>query len=69
LAVLTDAQCLAATRKASMLFNSYEFIFAFLPVTLLGFYVLGSKRRDLALRWLTVASLFFTYGGDRLMSC
>ena len=42
-----------------MLFNSYEFIFAFLPITLLGFYVLGSKRRDLALLWLTVASLFF----------
>jgi alginate O-acetyltransferase complex protein AlgI len=47
------------TEKASMLFNSYEFIFAFLPVTMLGFYVLGSKRRDLALLWLTLASLFF----------
>ncbi len=42
-----------------MLFNSYEFIFAFLPVTLLGFYLLGERRRDWALLWLTVASLFF----------
>src|ERR1700691_4504669 len=42
-----------------MLFNSYQFIFAFLPVTLLGFYLLGARRRDWALLWLTAASLFF----------
>ena len=42
-----------------MLFNSYEFIFAFLPVTLLGFYLLGARQRDWALLWLTLASLFF----------
>ena len=42
-----------------MLFNSYEFIFGFLPVTLLGFYMLGERRRDWALLWLTAASLFF----------
>ncbi len=42
-----------------MLFNSYEFIFGFLPVVLIGFYVLGARRRDWALLWLTLASLFF----------
>src|SRR5580693_8991004 len=42
-----------------MLFNSYQFVFGFLPLTLLGFYLLGARRRDWALLWLTVASLFF----------
>jgi D-alanyl-lipoteichoic acid acyltransferase DltB (MBOAT superfamily) len=42
-----------------MLFNSYQFIFGFLPITLLGFYLLGARRRDWALLWLTAASLFF----------
>jgi D-alanyl-lipoteichoic acid acyltransferase DltB (MBOAT superfamily) len=42
-----------------MLFNSHEFIFAFLPVTLLGFFMLGGQSRSLALYWLTAASLFF----------
>jgi D-alanyl-lipoteichoic acid acyltransferase DltB (MBOAT superfamily) len=42
-----------------MLFNSYEFIFAFLPVTVAGFYVLGPRSRALALHWLILASLFF----------
>src|SRR5512143_2848201 len=42
-----------------MLFNSHEFIFLFLPVMLLGFFLLGSRSRQLALFWLTAASLFF----------
>src|SRR5580692_5601658 len=42
-----------------MLFNSYEFIFGFLPVVLIGFYALGARRREWALLWLTLASLFF----------
>src|ERR1035438_10129147 len=42
-----------------MLFNSYEFIFGFLPIVLAGFYVLGARRRDWALLWLTIASLAF----------
>jgi len=42
-----------------MLFNSYEFIFGFLPVVLIGFYVLGARRREWALLWLTFASLLF----------
>jgi alginate O-acetyltransferase complex protein AlgI len=42
-----------------MLFNSYIFIFGFLPLVLFGFYVLGARRREWALLWLTAASLLF----------
>jgi alginate O-acetyltransferase complex protein AlgI len=42
-----------------MLFNSYIFIFGFLPVVLIGFYALGARRREWALLWLTAASLLF----------
>jgi alginate O-acetyltransferase complex protein AlgI len=43
-----------------MLFNSYEFIFVFLPVTLLFYFLVGRVRdRRLALGWLLLASLFF----------
>jgi alginate O-acetyltransferase complex protein AlgI len=42
-----------------MLFNSYTFIFAFLPLTVGVFFVLGSRSRALALRWLILASLVF----------
>ncbi|GLI39684.1 MBOAT family protein [Geobacter hydrogenophilus] len=45
-----------------MLFNSYEFILAFLPVTLLLYYLLNGKRLAVAANsWLLFASLFF-YG-------
>ena len=45
-----------------MLFNTYHFIFAFLPVTLLVFFALGSRgKTDLAMGWLVLASLFY-YG-------
>lgn len=45
-----------------MLFNSYEFIFAFLPVTLLGYWWLGRSRQfAAAVAWLLGASMFF-YG-------
>jgi len=44
-----------------MLFNSYEFIFAFLPVTLVVFFVLGRSSARLAVAWLALASIFF-YG-------
>jgi len=43
-----------------MLFNSYIFIFAFLPLALFGFYVIGAKGHyRLAIGWLVVCSLFF----------
>ncbi|MEM7377238.1 MAG: MBOAT family protein [Pseudomonadota bacterium] len=45
-----------------MLFNAYEFIFAFLPITLAGFFFLGANRGlRPAVAWLVAASLFF-YG-------
>jgi D-alanyl-lipoteichoic acid acyltransferase DltB (MBOAT superfamily) len=42
-----------------MLFNSTEFLFVFLPVTLAGFYLLGAISRSSAIRWLIFASLVF----------
>lgn len=43
-----------------MLFNSYTFLFQFLPVTLVGFLLLFClNRKELALGWLTLASLYF----------
>lgn len=42
-----------------MLFNSYEFIFVFLPVTLAGFFLLGLRSRNLALAWIVATSLTF----------
>jgi D-alanyl-lipoteichoic acid acyltransferase DltB (MBOAT superfamily) len=44
-----------------MLFNSYSFLFLFLPFTLLVFFLLGKYRHSLAGLWLFGASLFF-YG-------
>jgi alginate O-acetyltransferase complex protein AlgI len=43
-----------------MLFNSYEFIFLFLPITVIGYYLLNRIRLTLASNaWLLFASLFF----------
>jgi D-alanyl-lipoteichoic acid acyltransferase DltB (MBOAT superfamily) len=40
-------------------FNSYEFIFLFLPVTLAGYFLLGRFSRGWALRWIALTSLAF----------
>ena len=43
-----------------MLFNSYEFIFAFLPITFFVYFYLNSKRMTVAAKgFLVFASLFF----------
>jgi len=43
-----------------MLFNSYEFLFLFLPIALIGFYSLGNKEdKRRAISWLVVVSIFF----------
>jgi alginate O-acetyltransferase complex protein AlgI len=48
-----------------MLFNSYIFIFAFLPITFIIFFGLTRFRQiKAALLWLTVSSLFFYGYGD-----
>lgn len=45
-----------------MLFNSYEFIFLFLPLVLLIYYWLGNRKKyDSATIWLVFTSLCF-YG-------
>jgi alginate O-acetyltransferase complex protein AlgI len=44
-----------------MLFNSWQFVFLFLPITVLFFFQLGSRNHKFAIAWLVVASLFF-YG-------
>jgi alginate O-acetyltransferase complex protein AlgI len=42
-----------------VLFNSYQFLFAFLPITLAGFFALGTVSRMWALRWIIFVSLLF----------
>ncbi|HEV7357791.1 MAG TPA: MBOAT family O-acyltransferase, partial [Steroidobacteraceae bacterium] len=44
-----------------MLFNSYQFVFVFLPVTLIVFFILGKVDRVWAAGWLALASIVF-YG-------
>jgi len=44
-----------------MLFNSYVFIFAFLPIVFSGFFFLARVDHKIAAAWLTLSSLFF-YG-------
>lgn len=44
-----------------MLFNSYVFLLAFLPVTAIGFFLIGRRSQLGAAGWLAAASLFF-YG-------
>ena len=45
-----------------MLFNSYSFIFIFLPIVLAGYYLIGEQgHHRIAAVWLVAASLFF-YG-------
>src|SRR5439155_1140643 len=47
-----------------MLFNSYSFIFLFLPVVLLGYFALGHRSNLAPVVWLTLASLvFYAFGG------
>lgn len=44
-----------------MLFNSLGFIFVFMPIVLVGFFIIGRFHRVAAAAWLAAASLFF-YG-------
>jgi D-alanyl-lipoteichoic acid acyltransferase DltB (MBOAT superfamily) len=44
-----------------MLFNSYVFLLAFLPITAAGFFILGRRSEFLGAAWLAAASIFF-YG-------
>ena len=42
-----------------MLFNSYRFIFGFLPIAMLGFHLLGRFGRRPVIGWLSLCSLVF----------
>ena len=42
-----------------MLFNSYVFLFAYLPITVAGFFILGRRSELWAAAWLASSSLFF----------
>jgi alginate O-acetyltransferase complex protein AlgI len=44
-----------------MLFNSFEFVFAFLPICWIGYYLLRSRSLSLSNVWITISSLVF-YG-------
>lgn len=44
-----------------MLFNTYPFIFLYLPIVLCGFFLIAPRSQRMAALWLAVASLFF-YG-------
>jgi D-alanyl-lipoteichoic acid acyltransferase DltB (MBOAT superfamily) len=47
-----------------VLFNSYSFIFIFLPITLVGYFAFGAISGILAVAWLAAASLvFYAVGG------
>src|SRR5260370_38523333 len=49
--------------KGLMLFNSYPFIFLFLPITLLGYFALGRRGHLAPVIWLALASLaFYSFG-------
>lgn len=50
----------------TMLFNSYTFLFAFLPVALSLFFILGHASSLLGAAWLGLASLFFYAWGSPL---
>ena len=43
-----------------MLFNSYRFIFLFLPICLAGYALLGKfRRRSLPIAWLVACSIYY----------
>ena len=47
-----------------MIFNSFQFLFLFLPITLLVFFLLGRRSRQWAATWLLLASFFFYCSWD-----
>ena len=42
-----------------MLFNSYSFLLAYLPITVLGFFLAGRLGKVVGAAWLAACSLFF----------
>lgn len=51
-----------------MLFNSYEFLFLFLPITLIGHQIAARWHRQAVVIWLSVASLaFYAYWSPKYL--
>src|ERR1700710_1176311 len=50
---------LSCRQNGPMLFNSYPFIFVFLPVALAGYFLLGRFSNLAPVVWLALASLVF----------
>lgn len=48
-----------------MLFNSLPFLFMFLPITMLGFHLLGRYGRRPVIAWLAIASVVFYAAWNR----
>lgn len=44
-----------------MLFYAFEFMYLFLPVAVIGYYLVGGRSRKAAVKWIVACSLFF-YG-------
>jgi len=42
-----------------LLFNSYVFIFVYLPIVFIGTFLIGKRNQSLAIVWLCIASIFF----------
>ena len=42
-----------------MLFNSFKFIFVFLPISMVGFHLLGARGRRPVIAWLALCSVVF----------
>src|SRR6201989_1443328 len=51
-------------KNGPMLFNSYPFIFVFLPIALAGYFWLGRSGNLAPVWWLAVASLVFYAVGN-----
>jgi alginate O-acetyltransferase complex protein AlgI len=50
---------LLVLKESGMLFNSYPFIFGFLPVALIGYQIAAHFQRRAVILWLVVASMAF----------
>src|SRR3954454_1567844 len=51
-------------QNGPMLFNSYSFIFVFLPIALAGYFWLGRSSNLAPVWWLALASLVFYSAGN-----
>src|ERR1700719_3246205 len=57
-----------APGKGLMLFNSYPFIFLFLPAALLGYFAAGRYGDRAPVAWLVLASVaFYAFGNWQLV--